>query len=100
MENKHLFTPKYGFIHLAEHKTLEYQIETKKFYNDPFEFNISWTTKQDHAGFDFTFSIYKLFWLNLNIKDNRHWNYDQGRWNTEEDDIKQEEQARLDDHGD
>jgi hypothetical protein len=73
-------TPKWGTIQLAKNKSFEYQIEFDKFNDQPFELSLQWTTKRDHAGFDFIFSIYKLFWINLNIHDHRHWNHDENRW--------------------
>jgi len=73
-------TPRWGAIQIAKNKSFEYQIEFDKFHDQPFELSLSWTTKRDHAGIDFTFSIYKLFWLNLNIHDHRHWNHDEDRW--------------------
>lgn len=37
----------------------------------------------DHAGLEFIFEIFG-YALMLNIYDNRHWNYDTGRWQTDE----------------
>lgn len=73
-------TPRWGAIQIAKNKSFEYQIEFDKFHDEPFEFSLRWTSKRDHAGIDFTFSIYKLFWINLNIHDHRHWNHDEDRW--------------------
>lgn len=73
-------TPRWGDIQIAKHKSFEYQIEFDRFYDQPFELSLSWTRKRDHAGIDFTFSIYKLFWLNLNIHDHRHWDRENDCW--------------------
>ena len=75
-------TPRWGAIQIAKNKSFEYQIEFNKFADQPFEFSFRWTTKRDHAGLDFTFSIYKLFWLNLNISDHRHWDRENDQWQT------------------
>lgn len=93
--------PRWGTIQIAKNKSFEYQIEFNKFHDQPFELSGRWTTKQDHAGFDFVFSIYKLFWLNLNIHDHRHWNHDHNRWEEPGDchyeDSKWQEPGNLDD---
>lgn len=74
----------WGNILFSQNKSFEYQLEFgDKLAKDIFELSFDWTTKRDHAGIDFTFSIYKLFWLNLNIHDSRHWNYKENRWNKE-----------------
>jgi hypothetical protein len=70
-----------GAIQVSEHKTLEWQFEKgDNFANEFFELSLAWTRKRDHAGPDFTFSIFKLFWINVNISDHRHWNYKKDRW--------------------
>jgi len=74
-----VITPGWGDIVLSKNKSFEYQLE-RKFATQPFEFSLSWTTKQDHAGISFTFSIYKLFWISLRIYDHRHWDCENGRW--------------------
>lgn len=69
---------------ISENKYFEYQLEGPNSElvppNDFFEFSVAWTRQRDHAGFDFTFSIYKLFWLNLNIYDCRHWDDETNAW--------------------
>lgn len=69
-----------GNFRLSKHKFFEWQVEFKRFHDQPFDFSLRWSTKRDHAGIDFTFSIYKLFWLNLNIYDHRHWDHDKDNW--------------------
>jgi len=73
-------TPTWGVVRLTENKTFEYQFESKRFTSDPFEFSLSWTTRKDHAGFEFVFSIYRLFWICFSVYDNRHWDYERGCW--------------------
>jgi hypothetical protein len=73
----------YGWIRLTKHKSFEYEWG-RKFSTTPFEFSMRLTTKGDHAGFRFAFSIYKLFFLFLGITDNRHWSNELDRFYTEE----------------
>lgn len=77
---KNHITPTWGNIQISQHKSFEYQIEFDNFNGHPFEIHFSWTRFRDHAGIDFTFAIYKLFWLNLNIHDHRHWDDDKNDW--------------------
>jgi hypothetical protein len=91
---KHIIEPCWGDIKLTKHKSFEYQLEFKRFVDQPFELSLSCTKKQDHAGMEFTFSIYKLFWLNLKVYDKRHWDHDQQMW-VSLDDTKREE---IDNH--
>lgn len=65
---------------ITKHKHFEFQFESKRFHNNPFELNLRWTLHEDHAGFSFTFSIYKLFWLNISLYDCRHWDYQNNKW--------------------
>ncbi len=83
-------TPTWGSIRISKNKFFEWQLEFSRFNNDPFELSLRWTSRQDHAGFDFIFSIYKLFWLNINIHDRRHWDYEKNKWQ-EPDDCGYEE---------
>jgi len=71
---------KWGWLSITKNKTLEYQLEFDEFCDQPLELSIKWTAKQDHAGIVFTFSIYRLFWYQLSLHDNRHWNIDDDRW--------------------
>lgn len=73
-------TPTWGVIRITKNKSFEYQIEFKKFNNQPIELSFTWTTKEDHAGASFIFSIYKLFWMELSLRDCRHWNYEESKW--------------------
>ena len=47
---------------------------------NPLEFSLNWSHKQDHAGIRFTFSIYKLFFIEIAIYDHRHWDYMTNDW--------------------
>jgi hypothetical protein len=79
--------PTWGDIPITKFKSFEYQFEFSKnnsLTQNPFEFSINWTTKHDHAGIHFTFSIYKLFWMNLNIHDCRHWDHQKDTWQQSE----------------
>jgi len=72
---------KWIYFPITKNKSFEYQLELgSKFADQPFELNIRWSSKGDHAGFNFRFSIYKLFWIEFNLCDNRHWNYEENRW--------------------
>lgn len=76
---KHHITPRWGDIVISKHKSFEYQLERDTGHT-PFELSLRWSRKTDHAGVQFTFSVYKLFWLNLNIHDHRHWDFDNDCW--------------------
>lgn len=70
----------WGFFSLSKNKTFEYQIDGLGHTHSYFELSFKWNCKSDHSGPDFIFGIYKLFWININIHDNRHWNYDKDAW--------------------
>lgn len=74
-----ILTPTWGDIQLTKNKSFEYQLEFKN-WAQWFECKLAIKKKQDHAGIDFTFSCLKLFWLNLNIHDHRHWDYQNDCW--------------------
>lgn len=80
MRNKNLAL-KWGDIRLSKHKFFEYQFEKGSFlYPDIFEFVFRFTRKTDHAGIEFTFGIYKLFWMRFVIYDHRHWDFVNNCW--------------------
>lgn len=87
--------PKWGWLRITKNKTFHYQLEFDKFNEQPMEISLHWTTKQDHAGITFNFSIYKLFWLEFSLNDNRHWNYDDNNWENPEDCNYQESKWEL-----
>jgi hypothetical protein len=85
-----------GSITLTKNKSLEYQWG-RKLAIDPFQLTFRWTNKGDHAGFRFWFSIFRLFFYELSITDNRHWNYEEGRfYYPDEEDRMTKEWAKLD----
>jgi hypothetical protein len=69
-------------IRISRHKSFEIQLELgdSGLAEDFFEFMCRWTRMCDHAGLTVRLSIIKLFWLNIMICDNRHWNDDADRW--------------------
>lgn len=62
-----------GYFQLTKHKFFEWDLN-RKFATQWFELSFIWTRKQDHPGFFFVFSIFKLFFLELCVYDHRHWN--------------------------
>lgn len=79
---RHAINLRWCNISISKNKCFEYQLEFgKKFASvKPGEFEIVRFTKRDHAGIRLTISVYKLFWLSLNIHDNRHWNKEKDCW--------------------
>lgn len=78
-------TLKWGDIVIWKHKSFEYQFEGPGFIlDDPHSFwiecDLKWTRKRDHAGISFTFGVRRLFWMNLNIHDHRHWDRKNNKW--------------------
>lgn len=73
-------TPTWGSIQVSKHKYFEYQFEFNRFCNDPFELSLNWTSRRDHAGLNFIFSIYRLFWIAFSIYDHRHWDFKNECW--------------------
>jgi len=78
-------------LHLLRVFSMKFNIcRTGKFFNIPnkfwdlqitnlfegpfFNFNIGWTRKQDHAGFQILIEIFN-FMFDFKIYDNRHWDY-------------------------
>lgn len=41
--------------------------------------NFSWTIRQSHAGLDIELGLLG-YCVHFNLYDNRHWNYEEGRW--------------------
>lgn len=70
----------YGTVKLSNNKYFEYQFEGSGFSKSWFELEAKWTRKSDHAGLWFSFSLFDLFWINFNISDNRHWDYENDCW--------------------
>ena len=78
-------TPKWGWIRIAKHKSFEYQIEFDKWHDKPVQCSLTRRTECDHAGVEFIFSVYKLFWLMFSVYDNRHWDYDKNTYVSDDD---------------
>lgn len=71
----------WGWVQLTKHKFFEYQLSLgKKLATEPFLLRLHWTSKTDHAGIRFEFSVYKLFFYELSVYDHRHWDYDVEDW--------------------
>jgi hypothetical protein len=80
---------------LTKNKTFEIQSDIFDDKDTWFEFQIKWTRKGDHAGFNLTIEILKWYFC-INIHDNRHWNYKEDRWMTKEDYLLKEEKRKVD----
>jgi hypothetical protein len=67
---------------LSKNKSLEIQLDLfdKDLSTSYFEFMLTWTRKCDHAGPSFLFSIFRTVFFNIQIYDNRHWDYDNNCW--------------------
>lgn len=81
-------SPRYCCIPLTTTKSFEYQLVINKYDTSPSEFSFGWTDKRDYAGLDFTISLYRRFWFNLNIHDCRHWDYTKDCWRSSDDFIE------------
>lgn len=71
-----LFHPKY--FPLLKNKYFEFQADKMR-DSDYFHLSLKWTRKTHHAGPSFHFEVFGFF-LSLDIYDNRHWNYEEERW--------------------
>jgi len=65
---------KSGSFFNIPNKFWELQI-SNEFEGPYFNFKISWTRKEDHAGFQILIEIFN-FMFDFNIYDSRHWDYD------------------------
>jgi hypothetical protein len=77
---------------ITENKFFELQASYFREYNtNIFNFQISWSKRCDHAGFEIELSIWK-FHFSISILDSRHWNYDKDQWYNigESDEYKKE----------
>lgn len=66
---------------LSEHKFLEIECHYMQDFNDWFRFDIHWSRKGDHAGFESSFDIVGLYGT-FHIYDHRHWDYVKDCWNS------------------
>jgi len=64
---------------VTENKYLE--IQTTKDKNIMFSFSFLWSTKQDHSGLSFKFSIFNKEFF-IQIYDQRHWDLHNDTWKT------------------
>lgn len=79
--------PRWGAIALTKNKTLSYELNfgREADINSFFKLYFNITRNTDHAGTEFEFAIFNLFWISISFNDNRHWNYEEQRWETYED---------------
>ena len=72
-----LFHPKY--FPLLKHKYLEFDAGYFKPRSSYFDFIFRWTRNIHHAGPSLWIELFGIF-LALDIYDNRHWNYEEEKW--------------------
>jgi hypothetical protein len=56
-----------------------WELEHTYYSGSLFDIDISCSTREDHAGFDFTLGLLG-YGINFRIYDTRHWNYNLNRW--------------------
>lgn len=68
-------------LHLSfsENKGLWFDVRWSNKSRYIFNFDVSWSKKTDHAGFVLWIALGKL-WIELEITDKRHWNYEKDQW--------------------
>lgn len=66
--------------HLYKTKYIELESKVEKESVAMFDFHLSFTRKQDHAGFQVNLELFELIFLWFSIYDNRHWNYERNDW--------------------
>jgi hypothetical protein len=89
-------------IPFTKHKSFEFvaRIDSSdNFINLYFNIDMGWTKKSDHAGFNF-FILLHRFHLELNIYDNRHWNYETNAWMTTDEWDKIIEESNIEESKD
>lgn len=65
---------------LTKNKSIEFEIDTLETSNLlSVRFSVSWRG-EDHAGIRASIGLLRLS-ASFNLYDNRHWNYDENRWN-------------------
>ena len=74
----------YKNIKLSKNKSFEIQLDlcNSSLSNDLFLVNLAWTTKCDHAGLSFEFVFFKFVYFQMQVYDNRHWDYENNCWET------------------
>ena len=71
---------------IGPHKYLEVQFEPM--WDTLFEFCAKWSIECDHAGGKLTVGLFRS-WLDINVYDSRHWNYEKNRYQTQEDIVEE-----------
>ena len=66
---------------LSEHKYLEFEFNWRdNMAREWFVFCLQTRSKQDHPGAEFSFGGLRLFWFGITFYDNRHWDYDNDKF--------------------
>lgn len=67
---------------LTKNKSFELQLElfNDLSCNNIIELSFNWSIKQDHAGLSYTFMLYRIIFFKLQIYDNRHWDWENNKW--------------------
>ncbi|PPD54329.1 MAG: hypothetical protein CTY12_03290 [Methylotenera sp.] len=67
---------------LTKHKSFELQANLfdSLSTNTIFQFDISWSIKQDHAGPSCTFILFRVLYFHIMIYDHRHWDWENQKW--------------------
>ena len=75
------------YIKLTENKGIEFEFEW--FDGEWFNFSLTSRSKQDHAGFLFQLSLFKVFDFRIHFYDGGHWNYDKNRYYNEGEEMEE-----------
>lgn len=65
---------------ISRHKYFEFSFQFLSHLCQWFETSFRYREKTDHSGLYIVISLFKLFFLELNIYDNRHWNSEENRY--------------------
>lgn len=74
-----ILTPTLIHFPLSTHKYFEMEFGKGSDWS-VFDCSFRWKRNVDHAGPQFQFEIWKLFFFIAKIYDHRHWNTEQNRW--------------------
>lgn len=78
---------------ISKNKSFEIQFSKYNVANSLLEFRIDFRfVGEDHAGPGIYIEIWKYF-LNIQLYDHRHWNYDQARWYSVEEEHAENQQT-------
>lgn len=74
------------YFPLTKNKSFELQLEffNNLSHNTIIDLTFNWSINQDHAGPSFTFILYRIVFLCIQIYDNRHWDWENQKWETYE----------------